>query len=202
MKPHYSIILATVAVLSVSGCASSPKARFFVFARDPGNIENASRGVGEGSFIIRARNLGLPAYLDRPQIVSFVAPGELQADEFNRWGKPLSGMVARQVGLTLMSELPDAYVDIHPWRGQEDTAYLLDMNVLRMDGEMGGPVYLEVQWTIVKSADSGAKPIAMKLSRYQHPAADRSIPAYVEAMRLNVEALARDMAAVIRDQRK
>lgn len=194
--------LAVMSLLAV-GCASSPKPRLYVFAGPPDRdaAASVSRSVGEETLIIRARHIRLPVYVDRPQIVSRVSAGELTADEFNRWGIPLSALVSKQLSLTIMSELPDAYVDIHPWKGQEDTDYLVELNIVRLDGKIGGSAVLEAQWSVARG-DSIDLPRILRLARYERPAADDSIPAYVEAIRQAVEDMAKDIASAVSEDRK
>lgn len=181
----------------LAGCASSPKPRMYVFNNSDAEVAAASRDANQSKFIVRGRTIRLPEYLDRPQMVTRVAGDQISADEFNRWGIPLSRLFGRELSLSVMSQLPDAFVDMQYWRGQDDTAYLVDVNVVRLDGKPGGSVDLEVQWQVAKP-DQLDRPLAMRLNRYQRKAADDSYSAYVEAVRLLVNDLGNDISAVIK----
>jgi hypothetical protein len=180
-----------------SGCASSPKPRLHVFAVGTAADQPLSRDAAGTAYTVLAKEIRLPTYVDRPQMVSRVSDAELKADEFNRWGIPLSSGVSRQLGLTLMAELPDAYVDLRPWQGQKDADFLVDVAFLRMDGKLGGQVEVEAQWSVSTPADAGTT-VARRLSRHAQAAADESHAAYVDALRLAVQELGKEIAAAIR----
>jgi len=191
-------VFLMIAVM-VSGCASSPQPRLYVFSTDGKEAEAVSRSTAESKYTVRIKALQLPQYIDRPQIVSRISPGELNADEFNRWGIPLSSSLARELAMNLMSDLPDAYVDINSWKGQKDTTYLVDLDIIHLDGQLGGAVVLEAQWSVSKPG-APDEPATIKLSSYQRKTSDKTYESYVETMKLIVEDLGKDIAEVIKEQ--
>ena len=88
-KLEMSIIGCVVAVL-ICGCASvSPQLYALIPTAAPsGEASDLAVTVGPVS---------VPEAVDRPQLVSIVAPNKLRVDEFNRWASPLKNGIARTV---------------------------------------------------------------------------------------------------------
>ena len=107
-----SAILA--ALLELAGCADNQPTRFYTLSAmtdAPGGKPPATRAdltVGIGP-------VTLPPYLDRPQLVTWTAPGELKVDEFVRWGEPLDTGVTRTTVENLAALLPQDRVVRAPW---------------------------------------------------------------------------------------
>jgi len=194
-----AVIMLLMTVL-ISGCASSPKPRLYVFSKGE-DTQPTIRNAADTAYTVRIKALQLPLYIDRPQIVSRVSPGELIADEFNRWGIPLTSSLARELALTLMAELPDAYVDINPWLGQKDTEYLVDLDIIHLDGELGGAIVLEAQWSISKPGKPD-EPVSRKLTDHRRLTTDKSYDSYVETMKLIIGDLGKEIAGDIKSRSK
>jgi len=194
------VIFLLIGIL-VSGCARSPKPRLYVFSTGGDKEQFAARHAADTAYTVRFKALRLPRYIDRPQIVSRVSPGEVYVDEFNRWGIPLTSSLTRELALVLMVELPDAYVDINPWLGQKDTDYLVSLDIIHLDGDLGGTVLLEAHWSVY-APGKPEEPVTRKLTHHQRASADKSYESYVEAMRLTMDDLGKEISGAIRERRK
>jgi uncharacterized lipoprotein YmbA len=74
--------------------------------------------------------------------------------------------------------------------------YRLEVDVLRLDGNLGGQVALISQWALLETEDGGL--ILMRRSEYQELAADQTVKELVLAQSRMIENLSRDIAAVIK----
>jgi uncharacterized lipoprotein YmbA len=146
-------------VLLLSGCLElggvSPPSRFYLLT--PGGETRAAAtdlapgggpGVGLADLALGVGPIRIPAYLDRPQIVTRSGANALELAPFDRWGEPLQESVARVLATELARRLGTERVQRHPWRDAESVQVAVEVDVLRFDGPLGGPVALEARWTL------------------------------------------------------
>jgi len=183
--------------LLLSGCASSPEPRNYVFAPGDGWPNVAARDSSATAYTVRFAPIRLPAYLDRPQIVTRTTATEINVDEFHRWGIPLDMTVAELLGTSLARGLPEAYVDVMPSRTRRADGYLVSVDIVRLDGFLGGPVDLVAQWQVEKTGSTSETVLAPRLARYHYTCADGAHDDYVKAMREVVSALGTSIAEAL-----
>ena len=171
-----------VAAVLLSGCASSPESKFYVFSPKEGWSSVAARDATASSFVVQFAPVKLPEYLDRPQIVTRTDDNRIRMAQFDRWGMPLDMIAAEVVGASIARVHPDAFVDVVPVRGNQHAGYLVDITVVRLDGMLGGNVELIAQWKITKDGDQNSV-IGRRLVRYEQATAGESYGDYVEAVR-------------------
>jgi uncharacterized lipoprotein YmbA len=152
--------------------------------------------MGESAYVIRFAQIELPAYIDRPHIVTRINDHEIKVAQMHRWGMPLNTTMLEIVGAALARSLPDAYIDVQPVRHREAEGYTVEINVVRLDGPLGGKVELIAQWKLIKIGAS-REVIAQRLGHHVKEAADASHEAYVEAVRQVVDELGLDIAKVV-----
>jgi hypothetical protein len=144
-------VLAAALVLGV-GCVSlkhTQEARFFVLrsvAEPPATpvlAPDARRGL------VGVMPVRLPGHLDRPQLVTWAAPGELRIDEFLRWGEPLDTGFTRTLAENLQALLPEHVVTRSPWRSSAVPRCRV-VTELRVFGlQANGEVRLEGRWALL-----------------------------------------------------
>jgi len=187
-----ALVLAVVAALATAGCiriggGPSPATLHYVLSpvvEAPSN-EAPSRA---GPLVIGVGPVTLPAYLERPQIVSRPAPDRLEVTEFAQWGEPLRNGVARVVAANLARLLPDSRVITFPWRSTEDVAYQVVLDVGQMDGPAGGRIALDARWRVL---DRSGSEVATHVSRLSEPVGAGTTAA---AMSRALGALSHDIA--------
>jgi len=189
-----------ILVVILTGCTRSPASRHYVFAPRDGWHQVAVRDSVSSDYTIRFALVKLPSYLDRPQIVTRASDNEIRVDQFNRWGMPLSQTVTELLGGTIAKQLTNAYVDVVTATSNRQPGYLVQTDVVRMDGFLGGPVELIAQWQVTRG---GSEPVvlARRLSRYELETTDPNIEAYVEAIRSLMVLMGEEVAGVIENDR-
>jgi len=87
--------------LSMAGCATTPPPTYFQL-EEPADVQLSGfdHGVAVG-----IGPLNLPAYLDRPHIVTRATEHRLELSEFNRWVEPLKESMLRVIAVNLSNEL-------------------------------------------------------------------------------------------------
>jgi uncharacterized lipoprotein YmbA len=76
------------------------------------------------------------------------------------------------------------------------TDYRLEVDVLRLDGNLGDQATLVAQWALLDAEDDEL--ILMQRSEYQEPAADNTYKGLVLAKSRTIEKLSRDLAVGIK----
>lgn len=191
--PLYLILIAALAA-SLAACLSrSPPARFYTLhagesSEDAGSIAIGSAWVGIGP-------IGLPAYLDRPQIVTRGEGHRLVVHEFDRWADPLKGRVMRVLMEDLVGLSESKRVVPYPWPSD----FRPDRRVMgEIDAFESGPdgeVLLRVRWLI--QAPGGSPVGEVHTGEYREPAAAGDFDAMVAAMSRALARWSRDIATAL-----
>lgn len=122
----------------LAGCAS-PEPEYYRLTPVPG----APRPWGNGS--VKLRRVGVPGYLDRPEIVRAGAGGRLDVMGGARWAEPLEEMLSRVLAENLRQRLPGRTVFGESSAVSVDADAVLEVEVQRLEAVPGGSVDLTAQ---------------------------------------------------------
>jgi uncharacterized protein len=183
-----------VCLLMLVGCASSVLSRHYILsplageAKIQGQEPCISVGIGP---------VKLPEYLNRIQIVTRTTPNELTLSYSDLWAEPLTDSVPRTLADNLSRLICTKEVLFFPWRPSRAPDYRVDLEVIRMDGAVGGTVSLEVWWNIVQGADRTVQ--VSRKATYSEATAGRGYDALVQAHSRALAALSRDIAGALKE---
>ena len=185
------------------GCVSlkrTPEARFFVLrslAEPPAEPPADASGP-----LVAVLPVRLPGYIDRPQLVTWTAPGELRIDEFLRWAEPLDAGITRTVAENLDALLPESHVLRSPWTATAQPRCRVWLQLDLFGPQAGGEVRLEGRWAVLPPRD--ARPLVTKpfeLRRGPFVGAAKGSPdasVGVDAMSELLADVSREIAAAVR----
>jgi hypothetical protein len=94
--------LALLVVMSVAGCGHSPATHYVTLNAAPSGAPLATTHMAP----VQLTAVHIPAVLDRPEVVTQVAPNRLAVDDSNHWGAPLAQMMRRTLAQDLTTRLP------------------------------------------------------------------------------------------------
>ncbi len=141
------IALATALVLA--GCASSPPTHFYTVDATPPSAPAAYAGPP-----VRVDQVKIPSVLDRPEIVSEYAAGQLKVDDFNHWGAPLGQLLRTSLAADLAARVPAPAVI--PAEGPKPTGTIgLSVDILAV-GTGGDGMTMDVVWSETRPATNAA----------------------------------------------
>lgn len=162
--------VAALLMLVVCGCAS-PEPAYYTLAARPG------RTLSGGPASLELRRVGLPAYLDRPELVRRGGDYRLEIADGERWGEPLGNLITRILAENLATRLPD--VTVFP-QGALSLAgrAVVEVDVQQFEADANGSVTLLAQIAVRGDGDAG-RPRALRLTRQ---AASRAAPDVAAAM--------------------
>jgi len=189
--------LTIVALLMhLAGCASSAPSRFYVLSSLPGSNAESQALKDEGCIALGVGPVELPAYLDRPQIVTRASENELNLAEFDKWAEPLKDNFSRVLVENLSTLLCADAISIFPWKGPTPIDYQIEVTVIRMDGNVGGNASLVARWAIFKLGDR--KMLLTRKSSYSEPLSSQNYKALVSAQSRTIADLSREIAEAIK----
>jgi uncharacterized protein len=188
--------VATVLLTTMmAGCAVKDTSRYYALGtpRAPAAVQGAAT---PSSLTIGVGPVGIPGYLDRPQVVTRDAGDGLEILPYHRWAEPLDVGIAQALAEDLGARVPGDRVAVYPWRGS--LARMIDYQVVvavaRFDGEPGRRVTLDARWRLL-SRDG--KELAFKRTTVTEPVAGDSVAALVAAMNRSVGRLGQDVSDAI-----
>jgi len=156
-------LTCVTALVGASGCfglnRGAPPLQHYVL--DGGRAYEIVAPVGGSAALsIGLRRLQLASYLDAPFIVVRQGPHQIGRSDLHRWGEDLGGGINRSVAGHLLGRGAFRAVDVAPWapRGRPD--HLIQLHVLRFEGELPeeeaalhGEVRVLATWEIIDPDD-------------------------------------------------
>ncbi len=139
----------------------------------------------------------VPEYLNRNEIVINLDNTIYQLAEFNQWAEPLSDNLTRVLGENLTDLLQND--SIHVFLASESSIpfdYRLEVDVLRLDGNLGDQVTLIAQWALLEAEEDDL--IVMRRSKYQEQTMDNTYKELVLAKSRTLERLSLEKAAAVK----
>jgi hypothetical protein len=193
---HVAIIFLALALAGCLG-GQSERTNFYMLSPLSPSPAGESAASAEARIHIGLETVVIAEYLNRNEIVLNLDNTIFQLAEFNQWAEPLDGNLTRVLGENLTNLLQDASIRV--FLASESSIpldYRLEVDVLRLDGNLGDQVTLIVQWALLETAEDDL--ILMRRSRYQELAADATVKELVLAKSRTIENLSRDMAAAFK----
>lgn len=195
-QKHVGIIFLS---LALAGCLGGPSAptNFYMLSSLSPSQAGTSAVTAEGRIRIGLVTVVVPEYLNRNEIVVNLDNTVYQLAEFNQWAEPLNVNLTRVLAENLTNLLRGDLIDVFLASDSSIPAdYRLEVDVLRLDGNLGGQVALISQWALLEVEEDDL--ILMRRSEYQEPAADNTYKGLVLAKSRTIETLSRDIAAAIK----
>ena len=185
--------------LALAGCLGGPSAptNFYMLSALSPTQAGTSAATAEGPIRIGLATVVVPEYLNRNEIVVNLDNTVYQLAEFNQWAEPLSDNLTRVLEENLTNLLRDDLIEVFLASDSSiPSDYRLEVDVLRLDGNLGDQVTLVAQWALLAAEEEDL--ILLRRSAYQESAADNTYKGLVMAKSRTVEKLSQDMAAAIK----
>jgi uncharacterized lipoprotein YmbA len=191
MKYDTVTLLASLALLAISGCASSPPERFYTLE----SLAAVDPAAGKMSCSVALAPVSVPDLVDRPQMVLRVDANRVVIAEQSRWAEPLKRAIARTIAGNLGHLLDGSRVAFYPQSASADADYRVMVDVQRFDSAPGTAATIEVLW-MVRATRSNTEKSGRSLIR--EPVTGNDHEALVAAHERALIAVSHDIAAAIR----
>lgn len=177
---------------ALAACSASEPSNYYLLSSLPApeaQVQTASPdrlAVGIGP-------VSLPAYLDRPQLVTRASANRLDLSEFDRWAEPLQDMFSQTLSENLSVLIGSDRVYVLPRRRVPELDYVVAVEVLRFDRAVGGEAELLARWTVLTGDE--AETLAVRKSLIAESVPQGGGPEEtIVAMSRAVETLSREIA--------
>lgn len=147
---YFGVLLFAMQLMA---CASTEQARFYLLeavAEPTAPVDQAE----VDATIIELKLAKIPAYLDRPQMVTRQQDHQVRINQFQRWAEPLQDSIKRVLVANFNRQLARAEVRERQLLSKDKAEYRLLIQLLRFDSNSEtGNGYLQARWLLQKSAD-------------------------------------------------
>ena len=146
MNARIRVLSALVTVLALcGGCLGrSDPPRFYVLTA----LEGSAAADSSPGPALGVGPVTLPRYLERTGIVTRRGL-ELDVADYDRWAEPLTDGVSRVIAANLSTLLGTKRVVVFPWPNGTPIQYQVVIDVVHLDGRLGGEVVLETRWRVL-----------------------------------------------------
>jgi uncharacterized lipoprotein YmbA len=186
-------IVRGVALALLAGCVSlEPKpdrTRYYLLETEAGPPDAARAAVP----VLGVGPVRLPAYLDRPEIVTRAGAARIEVASVERWAAPLDVLFADALTEGLRAAVPAREVSAWPWPVGAAPEWSTSVDVLRFDAEPDGTAVLEARWIVRR----GGAVATQGATTARERAAAPDTAARVAALGRAIRSLARDIAAAV-----
>jgi uncharacterized lipoprotein YmbA len=182
--------------LALAGCMlqrSAPNNFYMLTPLAPSAVKPPADA---GIIVIAIQEVQIPGYLDRPQIVTRLNDTEYKLAEFNRWTEGLGDTLTRVIAENLSRQLSSGSVQVFPAASSIPFDYRIEVEVIRLDGQLGHQATLIARWSILGHEEDDL--IRLQRSEYQETVEDNTYKGLVLAQSRAVEKLSRDIADAIK----
>ena len=183
-------------LMLLGACGGSAPTRFYILNPLAGPGEGVQTAAVQPHVTVGVGPVEFPAYLDQRQIVTRVSENELRIAGFEEWAGTLKDNFTRVLVGNLYVLLRGDAVEVFPSRVPSDIDYQVEVEVIRLDGSLGGDATLSARWTLFKKQDR--EMLLTKKSSFHEPTGSPGYEALVAAQSRTVEALSREIAEAIR----
>ncbi|MEX3687431.1 membrane integrity-associated transporter subunit PqiC [Paraburkholderia sp. BR14312] len=131
-------------VVAITACGHSAPTRYVTLNATPAQAPLATAAMAP----VQLGAVHIPAVLDRPEVVTHVAPNRLAVDDNDRWGAPLGQMMRSTLAQDLLPRLPPGAF-VFPDAPAPVGTRTLVVTVLDCNASAGGTLTLQVAWTLL-----------------------------------------------------
>jgi uncharacterized lipoprotein YmbA len=180
-------------LFTLAGCATTPPPTFYQLEEPASTqLSGLERGIAIG-----VGPVNMPAYLDRPQIVTREEAHKLQLSEANVWAEPLKVSITRVIGVNLSNMLQTTRIFKFPRRDKAiSLAYRVALDIARFDGTLGGDVQLVARWTLYKGR--GEEALLTRVSIIAEASGGEGYEKLIAAQNRALQALSREIADAVK----
>jgi uncharacterized protein len=154
-QPSWYFLWMMVFALTLSACSPKTRpAKFYLLQPITQPSINQRDTEISHAKLIGVGPVEIPAYLDRPQIVTGGGGAEIQLDEFQRWGEPLRDNITHVLTENLSALIPGNHLLAFPWNRNLVLDYQVEVQITRFHVDAEGHCELKAQWSIIRQNKS------------------------------------------------
>jgi uncharacterized protein len=166
-----------------------------IYVLDPVAARDAASPSQTPEAVVGVLKVTVPGWIDRPQVTGRSSTGQIQANEFARWGEPVPRGVQRVVAENLAALLPTRRIVIAPFSPDQVVHQRVDITLSEAARQADGSVLVEARWALL--GPRGATLVQRRTSHRAHPTEAGAAGAVAGASDAIAE-LSREIAGALR----
>ena len=181
--------------LALAGClgGQSPSTNFYMISPLSPSPAGTNPEPAAAPVYIGLETVVIAEYLNRNEIILNLDNTSYQLAEFNQWAEPLDDNLTRVVEENLSKLLRADSIEVFlASQSSIPIDYRLEIDVLRLDGNLGGQVTLIAQWALLEIEEDDL--VLMRRDMYQEKAAGPTVRDLVLAKSRTIDQLSRDIS--------
>ena len=147
-----TLSLMALALVVMAACSSTPSTHFYVLSSMPPAQSTPASNAKQISLVIR--DVRLPQYLERPQIITRGGDNRIQLADDAQWAGNLQQDMIRVLTENLGQLLKSDRVFSAPHNGPIKPDFRVDVEVLRFEQGADGRVTLSARWWLIRGGDN------------------------------------------------
>ena len=178
-------------------CSSSDDTQFYTLnsLHSPSVNNNLKSDHIQQQIPIVIDSIGIPDSLDRPQLVSIIADGQMEQAEFHRWSGRLTELIQRTIAKNISHLMPNAIVFFIGERKHLPTKFKVLVKIRDLIGKRGDIIRLDVLWIVSDSSKKFAP--VHRQGVYKKKLSDASYQQYVLGASELLQEFSRDIVKQI-----
>jgi uncharacterized protein len=191
-----SPVIAAAGLAVLAGCfGSTAPARFYALSSMEQAPAPQGAKTGASDIAVGIGPIKIADYLDRSDIVTRETGNTVKFAEFEQWAGSFEDNFTRALAENLGFLLRSDQIYVRPWPQEVPVKYQVTLEVIRLDGNLGGEAWLVARWSV--SGDGPDKLLAVKRSSIQEPTGGSGYGDLVAAESRALTKLSREIAEVI-----
>ncbi|MEZ5846200.1 MAG: PqiC family protein [Geminicoccaceae bacterium] len=150
MKRYLSGLLLTGLL---AACTETPPTHFYTLSTQP-PADAPVAGDKTDGLVLALAPIGLPDYLNRPQLIVRLDETRMDLADLDNWIEPLDTLIQRTMAVDMQSEPGIMMVLRLPERRQSAYDYGIEVNFTRFESNIDGMAWLDADWTMVDAMDA------------------------------------------------
>lgn len=143
-KTYLKAGLLVLVLVALTNCSASQPTSFYTLS----GFDSDGAATAEQSMRLGVGPIYLPAYLDRPQVVTRNGTNRMNVSEFDQWAEPLETTFQRVLTENLSRQLNTDRIATLPARRNMPLDHQVEVDVTRFDADETGRVVLDARWRI------------------------------------------------------
>ena len=140
-----------LAVILLTGCASTQEARLYVLDTPASLAESTVSPAADKMPVVNIASIQIPDHLSRPVVITQVAKNELAFSDFHRWAGPLQSNIRQVLIENLSIILQSDRIFADPRKQSFPADYHLEIGICDITGILGETATLQARWAVLST---------------------------------------------------
>ncbi len=143
------VVIFIIGMTIIAGCTSTQATNYYTLSSAREGLISTDTYGTDSSLIIGLMPVEIPDYIDRPQLVTRKADGQVLRSDFNKWAGSIRTDIERVIVENISDLTGSNQVLRFPWSKSVPIQYQISVRIERLDGAPGRDIDLSAYWMIL-----------------------------------------------------